>query len=269
MRYLAGCALLLALIATSAVAAEAPMLADLVASGKLPPEAERLPEKPLVVVLDESTERSVGQRGGSINMLMGGQNDIRMMTVYGYARLVKYDRNLDLQPDILLSYENEGNRIYTFHLRPGHKWSDGSPFTAEDFRYQWEDYLTNPAMEFGALEPALFAEGKPPRFEVIDPLTVRYSWDTPNPLFLPALAGARPLDIYAASEQPIEGVSAEALAARMRSFGHRAVTYSGDLDNAVEGILSVAAEGDAVMTLGAGNVWQAGDKILGRLKGGA
>ena len=77
------------------------------------------------------------------------------------------------------------------------------------------------------------------------------------------------LDIYAASEKPIEGVSAEALAARMRSFGHRAVTYSGGIDNAVEGILSVAADGDAVMTLGAGNVWQAGDKVLARLKGGA
>jgi len=199
MRYLAGWAFLLVLAATSAMAAEAPSLADQVASGKLPPEAERLPDEPLVVVLDESTQRSVGERGGSINMLMGSQNDIRMMTVYGYARLVRYDRNLDLQPDILLNYENEGNRVFTFHLRPGHKWSDGSSFTAEDFRYQWEDYLTNPDMEFGALEPALFAEGKPPRFEVIDPLTVRYTWDTPNPLFLPALAGARPLDIYNAS----------------------------------------------------------------------
>ena len=199
MKYLASWALLLGLVATSAIAAEAPMLADLVASGKLPPEAERLPDEPLVVVLDESTQRSVGQRGGSIRMLMGSQKDIRMMTVYGYARLVRYDRNLDLQPDILLSYENEGNRVFTFHLRPGHKWSDGSPFTAEDFRFQWEDYLTNKEMEFGALEPALFAEGKPPRFEVIDPLTVRYTWDTPNPLFLPALAGARPLDIYSAS----------------------------------------------------------------------
>jgi peptide/nickel transport system substrate-binding protein len=199
MKCLAGWALLLSFVATSAIAEEAPMLADLVAGGKLPPEAERLPEEPLVVVLDETTQRSVGQRGGSIRMLMGDQKDIRMMTVYGYARLVRYDPNLDLQPDILLSYENEGNRVFTFHLRPGHKWSDGSPFTAEDFRYQWEDYLTNPAMEFGALEPALFAEGKPPRFEVIDPLTIRYSWDAPNPLFLPALAGARPLDIYAAS----------------------------------------------------------------------
>ena len=63
--------------------------------------------------------------------------------------------------------------------------------------------------------------------------------------------------------------SSEALAARMRGFGHRAVTYCGTIDNAVEGILSVAADGDAVMTLGAGNVWQAGDKVLARLKGGA
>ncbi len=131
-------------------------------------------------------------------MLMGGQKDIRMITVYGYARLVGYDRNLQLQPDILLRYDNEANRVFTLYLRPGHKWSDGSPFTAEDFRYQWEDVLTHPVMRRG-LAPALLAAGKPPRFEVIDPLTVRYTWDAPNPLFLPALAGARPLDIYAAS----------------------------------------------------------------------
>lgn len=202
MRMLTVWAFLLGLVIAPtmpATAAEIQMLADLVASGKLPPEAERLPEIPLVTVLDEKTQRSVGKRGGSITTLMGSQNDIRMMTVYGYARLVKYDRDLELMPDILLRYENEGNRVFTFHIRPGHKWSDGSPFTAEDFRYQWEDVLTNPDMEFGALDPELFADGELPRFEVIDPLTVRYTWDSPNPLFLPALAGARPLDIYCAS----------------------------------------------------------------------
>ncbi len=139
------------------------------------------------------------KRGGSINMLMGRQKDIRMITVYGYGRLVGYDRNLKLQTDILLRYENEANRVFTLHLRPGHKWSDGTPFTAEDFRYQWQDVLTHPAMERGGLNPALYASGAPPRFEVIDPLTVRYTWNSPNPLFLPALAGARPLDIYCAS----------------------------------------------------------------------
>ena len=74
------------------------------------------------------------------------------------------------------------------------------------------------------------------------------------------------LDIYAASEKPIPGVSAEALAERMRSFGHRSVEYSGTIDRAVEAVVSRVAEGDVVLTLGAGNVWQAGERLLERLR---
>jgi UDP-N-acetylmuramate--alanine ligase len=74
------------------------------------------------------------------------------------------------------------------------------------------------------------------------------------------------LDIYAASEKPIEGVSAAALADKIRAFGHRAVQYVGSLDNGVQSILGVAGEGDLVLTLGAGNVWQAGDRILAALR---
>jgi UDP-N-acetylmuramate--alanine ligase len=74
------------------------------------------------------------------------------------------------------------------------------------------------------------------------------------------------MDIYAASEAPIEGVTAEALVERIRQFGHRGVEYAGTMDRGVEGLLRVAADGDLVLTLGAGNVWQAGDKLLERLK---
>ena len=130
---------------------------------------------------------------------MAEQGDLRLMTVYGYARLVAYNSSLEMQPDILLSYENDKNKVFTLHLRPGHKWSDGTPFTAEDFRFQWEDILTDKDMDRGGLDSALLAGGKGPKFEVIDELTVRYTWEQPNPLFLPALAGARPLDIYSAS----------------------------------------------------------------------
>ncbi len=73
------------------------------------------------------------------------------------------------------------------------------------------------------------------------------------------------LDIYAASEQPIEGVTAESLVERIRQFGHHAVEYAGTIGRAVEAVLEVAEPGDAVLTLGAGNVWQAGDQILARL----
>ena len=76
------------------------------------------------------------------------------------------------------------------------------------------------------------------------------------------------MDIYAASEKPIEGVTAEALVERIRQFGHRGVEYVGTMDRGVEALLSVAQDGDAVLTLGAGSVWQAGEKVLARLRPG-
>jgi UDP-N-acetylmuramate--alanine ligase len=76
------------------------------------------------------------------------------------------------------------------------------------------------------------------------------------------------LDIYAASEKPIEGITAQALTERIRDFGHHGVEYVGTIDRAVDAALGMAQDGDAVLTLGAGNVWQAGDRILERLRGG-
>ena len=76
------------------------------------------------------------------------------------------------------------------------------------------------------------------------------------------------LDIYAASEKPIEGVTAEALAERIRQCGHRWVEYAGTIDKAVDAASRAARPGDLVLTLGAGNVWQAGDRLLERLRGG-
>jgi UDP-N-acetylmuramate--alanine ligase len=74
------------------------------------------------------------------------------------------------------------------------------------------------------------------------------------------------LDIYAASEKPIEGVTAEALAEKMRGYGHQSVEYVGAVENAAKVVAANAAEGDAVLTLGAGNVWQAGDHLLKQLR---
>jgi len=73
-------------------------------------------------------------------------------------------------------------------------------------------------------------------------------------------------DIYAASERPIEGVSAVALVERLRAFGHRSAEYAGSLERAAELALGAAGAGDAVLTLGAGNIWQAGERILEGLR---
>jgi UDP-N-acetylmuramate--alanine ligase len=74
------------------------------------------------------------------------------------------------------------------------------------------------------------------------------------------------LDIYAASEKPIEGVTAEAMVERIRQFGHRSAEYVGTIGRAVDAVLARVEPGDAVLTLGAGNVWQAGDQVLERLE---
>ncbi|HLJ44748.1 MAG TPA: UDP-N-acetylmuramate--L-alanine ligase [Bryobacteraceae bacterium] len=74
------------------------------------------------------------------------------------------------------------------------------------------------------------------------------------------------LDIYAASEQMIDGVTSQVLAERMREFGHRSVEYVGTSEGAVEAVLGAAREQDLVLTLGAGNVWQAGERLLERLR---
>ncbi len=75
------------------------------------------------------------------------------------------------------------------------------------------------------------------------------------------------MDIYAASEAPIEGVTGEALALRMRDFGHRGAQYVGSMENGIAAVTSDAQDGDAILTLGAGTVSQAGEKILVALGG--
>ena len=184
------------LIAVPVYAAdEPPALAEEVAAGRLPPLAQRLPHPPCVVDVARPGW-TPGRYGGELHMLMAKDRDIRMMSVYGYARLIGYDEQLHLRPDILERIDNDGNRVFTLHLRPGHKWSDGAPFTAEDFRYYWEDVANDKDLSPFGLPRALLVEHRGPKFEVLDETTVRYSWDSPNPQFLAALAAPNPLFIY-------------------------------------------------------------------------
>jgi peptide/nickel transport system substrate-binding protein len=174
---------------------ETPSLKEQVAQGKLPPVDKRLPLKPLVVPLGENGT-SLGQPGGTLNTLAGRSRDTRLFTVYGYARLVVYDRHLNIVPDILESLEVKEGRIFTLHLRKGHRWSDGQPFTAEDFRYYWEDVANNRELSPSGPPRDLIVDGDPPKFEVLNETTVRYSWAKPNPEFLPRMAGASPLFVF-------------------------------------------------------------------------
>jgi UDP-N-acetylmuramate--alanine ligase len=71
-------------------------------------------------------------------------------------------------------------------------------------------------------------------------------------------------DIYPASEEPIAGITSEALALAIAERGHRHVAYAGDLKAATERLTEEAREGDVVLTLGAGSVWVVGEELLRR-----
>ncbi len=184
-----------AIIGMSAWAASIPYFEKQVADGSLPVMAERLPENPFKVDY-ESEGKTIGKYGGSLRLLMGKNKDIGQITVYEYARLIGYGPDLKLKADILESIDVQEGRIFTLKIRKGHKWSDGHLFTSEDFRYYWEDMIGNEMLGRSGIPNNMLADGEGPVFEVIDELTVRYSWKKPNPAFLPALARPSPLYIY-------------------------------------------------------------------------
>ncbi|HYW74605.1 MAG TPA: UDP-N-acetylmuramate--L-alanine ligase, partial [Pyrinomonadaceae bacterium] len=73
-------------------------------------------------------------------------------------------------------------------------------------------------------------------------------------------------DIYAASETPIEGIDAEVLTGRIKSYGHKNAEYVGSLEGAADQLLATVRDGDLVITLGAGSVHRSGDQLLGLLR---
>jgi peptide/nickel transport system substrate-binding protein len=145
-----GAALLLATLAATAVHAaspqdysQAPDLAKQVEAGELPPLAERLPETPLVL---EPLEE-IGTYGGTWRSALKGTFDngwIRRTVAYQPLLAFNYDWSR-VVPNIAESFEaNADATEFTFHLREGHKWSDGEPFTAHDLLFALNDIMKNP-----------------------------------------------------------------------------------------------------------------------------
>ena len=111
--------LLLFWMASAWALVETPMLRPDVAAGKLPPVEKRLPQNPRVMPLGDNTGegKALGRHGGTLQSLAGRSRDTRLFTVYGYARLVTYDTDLKIVPDIAESYDVVDGRIFTVRLR--------------------------------------------------------------------------------------------------------------------------------------------------------
>lgn len=198
---------------------ESAFLQDEVTRNEMPAVQDRVPADPLIVDL-EAKGRSFGTQGGTLRTMITRSKDIRQMVVYGYARLVGYDEDYKIQPDILRDIEVVDDRRFTLHLREGHRWSDGAPFTSDDFRYWWEHIANNVELSPNGAPDVMRAGGTVGTMTFPDPLTVVIEWQQPNPRFLQILAGARPPFIYRPAaylkQYHIDFAETEALAAAVQ-----------------------------------------------------
>jgi peptide/nickel transport system substrate-binding protein len=166
--------------------AEAPMLADLVKAGSLPPVEQRVPDEPLVIKPLHET----GKYGGILHRAFTGPNDNENGNRWlSMDKLVFWDyTGTKPAPAVAKSLElTDGGRTLLVHLRKGHKWSDGQPFTADDFVFWYQDIYQNKD-----LVPTPFSQfsinGKQGRLEKVDDTTVALRFEEPYPL-LPTIMG--------------------------------------------------------------------------------
>jgi peptide/nickel transport system substrate-binding protein len=170
---------------------ESPMLAELVAAGTLPPIEERLPEEPFVVgpgtlILEKDLpDWQPGVYGGTLNFAHAVANwnpDIFIMD--NDNLLCAPGIGLEgLEPCIVKEYQVENdNKEFTFTLRKGLKWSDGTPVTTEDVRFVLEDVYGDEKIT--PIYPAKYrdggrADGEPAKLDIIDDHTWKLTFNEP------------------------------------------------------------------------------------------
>ena len=160
---------------------EAPMLAQQVSSGTLPPVAERVPDEPLIVVPIEQ----IGSYGGQMNTtIMDGP------VTWWFPAYWLEDPPVQLRPDAEIWYPNwllgvdqsADDRTITLRLRPGMKWSDGEPFTTGDLAFWFDDMNMNKELH-PSVPTSLNVGGSPAQGRRIDDHTFELSFAAPLPNF--------------------------------------------------------------------------------------
>ncbi|MBI4928472.1 MAG: hypothetical protein HY835_11950, partial [Anaerolineae bacterium] len=127
--------------AMSATYKEAPMLADMVKAGTLPPVEERLPADVAVTQVVDS----IGKYGGTLRVGTADHNygDIKM---YFTDPPIKWRADMTgYEPGLAQGYEwSDDGKTFTLKLRKGVRWSDGEPYTSADWKFWWEELVNAP-----------------------------------------------------------------------------------------------------------------------------
>ncbi|MFZ1756087.1 MAG: ABC transporter substrate-binding protein, partial [Caldilineaceae bacterium] len=164
---------------------EAPQLHEMVLAGTLPPLEERIPAEPLVI----ETYSEIGQYGGTWHRYDTSTDGSHLaMAMYAYSPVHWVRDGLDKRPGLAKGWDfNEEKTEYNLYLREGMKWSDGVPFTADDFMYWWEDMALNPDQPDSPPD-YLISGGETAKVTKVDDYTLNFKFAAPSPLFLDRLA---------------------------------------------------------------------------------
>jgi peptide/nickel transport system substrate-binding protein len=166
---------------------EAPQLAELVKAGKLPPVAERIGADPLVI----KPVHEIGRYGGTIRRGFTGPGDWSAGVRFcGNDSLVHWDMTgTKPTPLAIKSWKfSDGDKTLTIQLRRGMKWSDGAPFTADDFMFWFEALYKNKDL-VPAPSPYLTTKSGPAELEKVDTYAVRWRFKDPYWVFVSILTG--------------------------------------------------------------------------------
>ena len=169
---------------------EAPMLADLVKAGKLPPVEQRVPDEPCVT----KPLKEVGKYGGTwrrgFTGASDGENGNRMVAV---DKWVFWDYSgTKIVPSVAKAWKvSDDGKTTTIYLRKGLKWSDGKPYSADDCVFWFEDLYSNKEL-VPTPEASMSAGGKPGKLVKVDDLTIEFRFEAGYWLFEQVLAGDMP-----------------------------------------------------------------------------
>jgi peptide/nickel transport system substrate-binding protein len=169
---------------------EAPMLAEMVAAGDLPPVEERLPVSSDLLVIQPVHE--IGVYGGTWRRGFTGPGDGQNgHRVAGGDRFVHWDADEfpKVVPNLAKGWEiNEDSTVITLFLREGAKWSDGEPFTANDVMFWYEHMYQN--SELVPVRSRFFNIDNGATLEMVDDYTIRFSFPESNSLFLEVMGSS-------------------------------------------------------------------------------
>ena len=186
MQPLLTAAALACAVPTAFAFSEAPALAKAVQEKKLEPVAKRLPEKPEII----QPVQKIGTYGGTLRTAMRSNNDQNSITrIISGQGLVRWRMDFNgVLPNVAESWTlSPDGSEYTFHLRRGMRWSDGSAFTADDVLFAMNDLLFN--KQFYSAAPSQYVvKDTPAQVTKIDDVTVRFKFAGANLGFLDQLA---------------------------------------------------------------------------------